>query len=140
MSITAGTRSRAGVAVLRMLVVALTLATAAVHASLGGPLFTLNALGYATFAVLMVLPGSFGKVRWLVRLGLIGFTLATIGGWVLFGARFDLAYLDKAIELVLVTLLLIEVWLIDGGPRDDVDRTRDLIDSLWRAIRGRATA
>ena len=55
-------------------------------------------------------------MRWLVRYALIGFTAATIGGWVAFGARFDLAYLDKALEVALIGLLLIESWVIDGGP------------------------
>jgi hypothetical protein len=29
---------------------------------------------------------------------------------------FDLAYLDKALEAALIGLLLIESWLVDGGP------------------------
>ena len=65
----------------------------------------------------MVIPGPVGKWRWLVRLALIGFTAATIGGWVAFGPRFGLAYLDKAIEVALIGVLLIEQWRSDGGPR-----------------------
>ena len=70
------------------LVVGLALATAAIHASLGGMLFLANAVGYTTLAVAMIVPGPIGHIRWLVRLALLGFTAATIGGWVLFGARF----------------------------------------------------
>jgi hypothetical protein len=55
-------------------------------------------------------------VRWLTRYALIGLTAATIAGWLAFGARFDLAYIDKAIEVVLIALLLVESWAIDGGP------------------------
>lgn len=95
---------------LRTAIVSLTLATAAIHWSLGGLLFTLNALGYLALAVAMILPGPFGRFRGLVRLGLIGFTSATIVGWYLFGARFDLAYVAKAIELVLVAIVAIDLW------------------------------
>ena len=103
------------VAIRRATIVGLALSTAAIHLSLGGTLFTLNAIGYVVLAAAIVLPGL-GPVRWLVTLGLLGFTAATIGGWVAFGARFPLAYVDKAIELVLAAFLLAEVWLLDGGP------------------------
>ena len=101
--------------VLRLVVVALTLTTALIHAQLGGLMFTLNALGYLALATAMVLPGPFGAIRWLARLVLVAFTAATICGWLLIGARFPLAYLDKAIELALLVFLAFEVWL-DGGP------------------------
>jgi hypothetical protein len=109
---------------LRIGVVALTLATAQIHATLGGLMFTLNAIGYATLAAAMVLPGPIGRIRWLTRYALIGFTAATIVGWLAFGARFDLAYIDKAIEAALIGLLLIESWVIDGGPLAVVRRAR----------------
>jgi hypothetical protein len=124
-------------AVLRGGVVFLTLTTAAVHASLGGVLFTLNAIGYATFAVAMMLPGRIGEIRWLVRLGLLGFTAATIGGWILFGARFPLAYIDKGVEAVLVTFLLLELWLEDGGPIGILRRVRALATTIGRAVAAR---
>lgn len=101
---------------LRIAIVALTLATAQIHVTLGGLMFTLNAIGYAVLAAAMVLPGPVGRLRWLTRYALIGFTTVTILGWLAFGARFDLAYLDKAVEVVLVGLLLVESWVIDGGP------------------------
>src|SRR3990172_4562777 len=106
----------AGWAILQLSVVGLTLATAAIHASLGGLLFTLNAVGYASFAIALVLPGTIGRYRWLVRLALLGFTAATIGGWLLFGARFPLAYLDKAIEVALIVFVSVEQWALCGGP------------------------
>ena len=114
---------------LRACVVLLALATAAIHASLGGLLFTLNAVGYGALAVAMVVP-ALGPVRWLVRLALLGFTGATIGGWVLFGARFPLAYLDKAVELVLIGFLAIELWLFDGGPLGVARRIRRLVHGI----------
>jgi hypothetical protein len=122
----------------RTVVVGLTLATAAIHASLGGLLFTINAVGYATLAALMILPGPITHVRWLVRLALLGFTLATIGGWLLFGARFPLAYIDKGIEVVLIAFLAFEVWLIDGGPTDIARRIRRIVSGVAAKLaRGR---
>jgi hypothetical protein len=108
--------SRPLIIVLRIAIVALTLATAQIHTTLGGLLFTLNAIGYSTFAAAMVLPGPFGRIRWLTRYALIGFTAATVAGWVAFGARFDLAYIDKTIEVALIGLLVIESWMVDGSP------------------------
>jgi hypothetical protein len=108
--------ARPSIVLLRAAIVGLTLATAAIHASLGGTMFMLNAIGYTAFAVLMIAPGPVARIRWLVRYGLIGFTVVTVGGWLAFGARFDLAYLDKGIELALIGLLLIESWVLDGGP------------------------
>jgi hypothetical protein len=56
------------------------------------------------------------RVRWLVRYPLVGFAATTIVAWFAFGARFDLAYLSKAIELALIGLVLVESWVVDGGP------------------------
>ena len=124
----------------------LTLLTAAIHASLGGLMFTLNAAVYLALAVGMILP-AIAPFRWLARLALFGFATATIAGWLLFGARFQLAYIDKAIELALLCFLAIEVWLFDGGPAGDTRRVRRLAGTVagaikawtapmtWRAIR-----
>jgi hypothetical protein len=116
--------------VLRVLIVALTLATAQIHATLGGLLFTLNAVGYTALAVAMVLPGPFGRIRWLTRYALAGFTAATIGGWLAFGARFELAYIDKAIEAALIGFVLVESWLTDGGPLAVARRARNTVAGL----------
>ena len=75
-------------ATLRTIVVLLALGTAAIHASLGGMLFMANALGYVVLAIAMVAPGPAARWRWLIRLGLMAFAAATIGGWVAFGPRF----------------------------------------------------
>jgi hypothetical protein len=115
------------VAVLRVAVVGLTLTTAVIHAQLGGLMFLANAAGYAALAAAMVVPGPIARVRWLVRLALLGLTATTIVAWYLFGARFDLAYIDKAIELALIGVLALELWLVDGGPAAIVRRARRLI-------------
>ena len=122
---------------LRAGVVLLALTTAAVHASLGGLLFTINAVGSTALVVAMILPGPLSRARWLVRVMLIGFTAATIGGWVLFGARFPLAYLDKGIEVVLIVFLGLEVWLLDGGPAGVARRLRWLVGGIAAAVRAR---
>jgi len=130
----AGTESGPMSVFLRGGVVLLTLLTAAVHTSLGGFLFTLNAAVYLALAVAMILP-AIAPFRWLARLALVGFAGATIIGWVLFGARFQLAYIDKAIELALLCFLAIEVGLFDGGPAGDVRRIRRLAGSVAGALK-----
>jgi hypothetical protein len=130
----AGTESGPMSVLLRGGVVILTLLTAAIHASLGGLLFTLNAAVYLALAVAMILP-AIAPFRWLARLALFGFASATIAGWLLFGARFQLAYIDKAIELALLCFLAIEVWLFDGGPVADVRRLRRLAAGMAGALK-----
>ena len=102
--------------VLRVAIVALTLATAYIHFTFGGLMFLANAAGYLVLAVLMVVPVAIvSRYRWLVRAALLAFTVVTILGWVVMGARFDLAYIIKGIEVALVVGLLIEMWRYDGG-------------------------
>lgn len=118
-------------------VVVLTLATAYIHSTLGGLLFTLNAVGYATLAAAIVVPIRLAdRFRWLIRLALLGFTLATIGGWVMFGARYDVAYFDKAIEALLVVFLVVSVYRFDGGPAGVLARVRTLPAELAGLVRG----
>lgn len=120
---------------LRGAVAALTVATAWIHFSLGGLLFTLNGLGYTTLAVALIVPISIAtRFRWLVRLALLGFTAMTIAGWVAFGARYDVAYIDKGIELLLIALLLADIRRADGGIVEALRRLIALAASLlsWR--------
>ena len=70
-------RSRPFGALLTAAIVGLTLATAYIHLTLGGLLFTLNALGYFTAAVAMVVPLALAvRFRWFVRLGLMGYQVS----------------------------------------------------------------
>jgi hypothetical protein len=102
---------------LRTAIVGLTLATGWIHFTLGGPLFTLNAVGYLVAAGAMVVPLALAiRFRWLIRLGLIGYAATAIAAWFAMGPRYDVAYVAKAIEVALIALLLIEVWAYDGNP------------------------
>ncbi len=123
--------------VLRAAIVALALGTAYIHFTLGGLLFTLNALGYGAFAVSLIVPIALAeRFRWLLRLGLIGYTLAVIGGWVLDGARYDVAYFTKAIEVALIALLAVDFIRRDGNP---TERIRHEIRSLLARPQGPAS-
>ena len=120
---------------LRIAIVALTLATAYIHYTLGGLMFLMNAAGYAALAVAMVVPFGFAeRFRWAPRLALLAFTLVTIVGWVLVGGRFDLAYLTKGIEVALVGLLLIDIYRAYGSPADVAREARSGLSELRAAL------
>jgi hypothetical protein len=102
---------------LRVGIVGLTLGTAYIHSTLGGLLFTLNALGYLVAAVAIVIPLALAvRFRWVVRLGLIGYAATTIVGWAIQGPYFTTAYIAKAIEVSLIVLLAVDFARMDGNP------------------------
>ena len=109
--------------VLRLAIVALALGTAYIHLTLGGLLFTLNAAGYLVGAVAMIAPIA-RRYRWLIRIGLAAYAMTTIAAWAVDGPHFSLAYLAKAIELTLITLLAVEFARDDG-----IGRVRRLFQS-----------
>jgi hypothetical protein len=112
-------------AVLRAAIVGLTLGTAYIHSTLGGVLFTLNAIGYVVLAVAMVAPFSIaGRLRWLVRIGLAGYAASTIVAWAVQGPFYATAYAAKAIELALIVLLAIDFVRFDGNPFVVIRRVR----------------
>lgn len=123
--------------VLRVAIVALTLATAYIHLTLGGPLFTLNAIGYAVGAVAMVVPIAIAvRYRWLVRIALAGYAATTIAGWAIDPIFYSTAYLAKAIEVGLIALLAIDLIRRDGNP---IDRIRHEIRLLLTRPHGPAS-
>lgn len=92
-------------------IVAATLTTAYVHYTLGGMLFLLNAVGYLGLAILVVAPVAVvQRLRPLVLFGLGGYTLATIVGWLVMGPYFSLAYFTKAVEVVLLVLIGLQLY------------------------------
>jgi len=102
---------------LRVAIVGLALSTGYIHSTLGGVLFTLNAIGYLVAAVAMVIPLPLAvRYRWVVRLGLMGYAATTIIGWAIQGPYYTTAYIAKAIEVLLITLLAIDFARMDGNP------------------------
>jgi hypothetical protein len=102
-------------------IVALTLTTAYIHLSLGGLLFTLNAIGYAALAFAMAVIATVSQplVRrfdWLPRVGLAGYTAITIGGYLVMGPYFGLGWIAKGVEVVILMLLLADVIRAYGSP------------------------
>ena len=103
--------------VIRAAIVALTLATGYIHLTLGGLLFTLNAMGYFVAAVAMIAPLALAvRFRWIVRVGLIGYAATAIVAWAVMGPYFTTAYVAKAIEIALIVLLAIDFARHDGNP------------------------
>jgi hypothetical protein len=78
-----------------------------------GGLFILNCLGYLAL-VFALYRRSFQRFRRITRWLLIGYTALTLLLWaVIASSGADLmAYIDKAAEVVLIILLLIEGWQI----------------------------
>ena len=98
-------------------IVGLALATGYIHSTLGGLLFTLNAVGYLVAAVAMVIPLSLAvRYRWVVRLGLMGYAATTIIGWAIQGPYYSTAFIAKGIEVALIVLLAIDFARMDGNP------------------------
>jgi hypothetical protein len=117
--------------------VALALATAYIHSTLGGVLFTLNAIGYLAWAVALVVPIAIvGRNRWLVRIGLAGYAATTIAAWLVQPTYYSTAYLAKAIELALIAVLAADFVRRDGNP---IERVRDEVRSLLAGRHGPAS-
>jgi hypothetical protein len=103
--------------VVRAAIVALTVATGYIHLTLGGLLFTLNAVGYFVAAVAMIIPLALAvRFRWVVRIGLIGYAATAIVAWAIMGPYFSTAYIAKAIEIALIVMLAIDFARHDGNP------------------------
>jgi hypothetical protein len=103
--------------IIRIAIVGLILGTAYIHSTLGGLLFTLNATGYLVAAVAIAIPlGLAVRFRWFVRLGLMGYAATAIAAWAIQGPYYTTAYIAKAIEIALITLLAIDFARMDGNP------------------------
>jgi hypothetical protein len=118
--------------VLALVIIELTLATANIHFDLGGPLFTLNGFGYvalaAAYAIGALVPLTIvQRFAWLPRVGLAGYALVTIGAYLAVGSYFTLCWITKGIELAIVGLLVADMLIVYGSPRD-----------VWRAVLGRS--
>ncbi len=92
-------------------IIGLTLATAITHITLSfpDPIFILNGLGYLALLAALYLPlPQLAPHRRFARLALIGYTALTILLWVAFGARSPIGFINKANELLLLGLLILE--------------------------------
>jgi hypothetical protein len=102
---------------IRVAIVALALTTGYIHYTLGGLLFTLNALGYLTAAVAIAIPLALAvRFRWVIRLGLMGYAATAIVMWAIQGPYYTTAYIAKAVEVTLIVLLAIDFARHDGNP------------------------
>ena len=95
---------------LRAGIVMLAMAAAYIHWTLGGLLFTLNAVGFAVGALAMVAPLVIAeRHRWPARIGLAAYAATTVTIWALQGPRYTTAYLAAAIEVALIALIALDV-------------------------------
>jgi hypothetical protein len=112
-------RTRWAALALTLTLVELTLTTAYIHLSLGGVLFTLNAVGYALLAAGLVagtIPHPLvRRISWLPRVGLAAFTAVTIGAYLVIGPYFSLGWVAKAVEVAILTLLAADVVRVYGS-------------------------
>jgi hypothetical protein len=110
-------------AAIRVGIVGLALGTAYIHSTLGGLLFTLNAIGYVVAAAAMIVPLALAsRFRWFIRIGLVGYAATTILGWAIQGPYYSTAYLAKGIEVALIALLVVDFARFDGNPVSVVRR------------------
>lgn len=121
-------------------IAALTLSTAYIHSTLGGMLFALNAIGYALLAVAITVGAAVRlpivvRFSWLPRLGLFAFTLTTIVGWVLVGARIAIAYVAKGIEVGILILLVVDSFRVYGGPVPMLIQARTSVEEVVASFR-----
>ena len=101
---------------MHVVIILLTAATGLIHLWLGlttpglDIMFLLNGLGYLTLAVVGYFPiAPLAKYQRLARWVLVAYTAVTIIGWIFIGLRIPLAYITKAIEVVLIVLVLIDL-------------------------------
>jgi hypothetical protein len=118
--------------ILTATIIGLTIATAYIHLTLGGVLFTLNGLGYLGLAVLFVI-GAVAPIplvdrfSWLARVSLAGYAALTIGAYLVMGPHFSLGWIAKAIELGIMGLVAVDVYRVYGGP---VGLVRSALESV----------
>jgi hypothetical protein len=126
--------------VVRVAIVALALTTGYIHSTLGGLLFTLNAVGYAVAAFAIVVPLALAvRFRWVIRVGLIGYAATAILMWAIQGPYYSTAYIAKAVEVALIVLLAVDFARHDGNPVNVVRREIAAFTNLV-ARRGTAAA
>jgi hypothetical protein len=99
----------------------LTLATAVIHLylglSFGNTLFVLNGLGYLGLLAALQLPiPQLARFRGAVRWVLIGYAVLTIVLYFIDNPGMTIGYVDKAIEVALIVLLLVDAYRVGSEP------------------------
>ncbi len=129
--------------VLRGTAIVLAAGAAWIHWSLGSLIYTLNAVGFATLAIALVVPfevvvgpAAGRALRTLVRLAVIAFAAATITGWLLIGARITLGYEATALEAAIAVVMAASIARATGSPAAVVRELLALVPAAARhAIR-----
>lgn len=115
------------------LIVVLTLATAYIHYWVGGTMLMLNAAGYLTLAVTVAGSAAFyPRALPLLLVALAGYAAVTILGWLVMGPYFDVAYIAKGIEIVLISIIGVRLWLTRGELKDSILWGRSLLSRTSR--------
>ena len=119
------------------LIVVLTLSTSYIHFYVGGLMLMLNSLGYLGLAALVVGSAVFyRRALPLVLVALAAYAAATIVGWMIMGPYFDIAYVAKGIEIVLIASIVFFTWRHRAELRDSIAWARSMVDRVL----GRDTA
>ena len=108
--------SRVAAGVMLLVILELTLATALIHLSLGGVLFTLNGVGYlglaaAYLAAVLIPVPLVRRYSWLPRVGLAAYAAVTIVAYLVIGPYFTLGWITKGIELAIIGLVTVDLLL-----------------------------
>jgi hypothetical protein len=132
-------RSRAFGALLTAGIVSLILATAYIHLSLGGLLFTLNGLGYVGLAGLVVIGAAapialVERFSWFPRIALAGYAALTISAYLVMGPYFSLGWIAKGIEVAIIVLVTVDVVRVYGSP---IGLVRSALASVAPILPGR---
>jgi hypothetical protein len=110
-------------------IVGLTLSTSYIHFYVGGLMLTLNSIGYLGLAALVVGSAVFyRRALPLVLVALAAYAVVTIVGWLIMGPYFDIAYLAKGIEIVLIASISFFSWRHRRELRDSIGWGRAMLD------------
>ena len=117
---TPGSRPLVG-ALLTAVAVTLALTTAYVHLTLGSTLFTVNAVGYIGFAVLLILAATIRhplvrRFGWLPGAGMAGYAAVTILSYLILGPYFALGWIAKGVEIALIGVVGAHLIAAYGSP------------------------
>lgn len=123
-------------------IVALAIIAGAIHLSLGGMLFTLNAVGYFGLAAAYLIAAAVShplvvRFSWLPRIALIGYAATSIAAWLVIGGFYWLGYLTKGIELTLIVLVVVDIFRVYGGVRGLIHTAAESVRWAVDAIRTR---